>query len=864
MVVRHGNPRHSRCLASAADSGHSGRHPARHMHRSRSIPRVARATGRCVRPARGSSLRVNPESDLVRDQEGNDTQFVHELWRLRRRVADLEARERELEEARKDLLSHAQDAAALLNVPPETCAIISPEGRILAINDIGAAGLGRAPEELVGTSVHDVFPADLNAARMARLTDVLRTGEAAMFEDESSGALLSNRFYPIRDEHGEIVRIAVFSRDVTEQKRTEQELRISEKKYRSLFDRSPSLMMVIGSDGKVKDINRATLESLRYAREDLIGEDSLSFVVPEDRPRAAERLEANFRGETVEPQETGVYAKNGSIHTFLCTPAVLVDDEEGAPAALFSGTDVTERGETRRALHESEERYRAIFEESTDVVYITSRDGKLIDISPSAESLFGRPRLELIGADVRPLYADPEERMRFQREIEERGFVKEFEVRFLGPDGSELYCLLTSSLRRDADGAVIGYHGIIRDITDRRRAEDERESMEAQLLQAQKMEAVGTLASGVAHDFNNLLTAIQGFADLAMSSAEGSGRLYGDLRKIRSAADRGAALTRQLLLFSRRQSVQRVPLDLNRTAKGLLGILSPLIGEDVAMKTDLEPELRPVLADEGSIQQIIMNLAVNARDAMPEGGRLVIATKNVDFDDEPASGDPGARAGEFVSLSVTDTGVGMDPVTVQRVLEPFFSTKDPGKGTGLGLSVVYGIVQQHEGWLDIRSTPGRGSTFEIYLPATSARPDRSLRSSEYQDWSLTNTTGQGERILVVEDEGAVRELAVKVLRQSGYEVLEAGTVAAALSVFEEQEGHFDLIFSDVILPDHTGIRLAEMLPEMKPDLPFLLSSGHDDDRSRYGTIRGKGLAFLRKPYSLPDLLRTVREIVAPN
>ncbi len=800
----------------------------------------------------------------MRDQEGNDTQFVQELWRLRRRVADLEARERELQDARADLLSDAQDAAALLNVPTESSAIISPEGVILAINDTGAACLGRAPEDLVGTSVHDAFPSDLNATRMAKVSDILRTGEPAVFEDESSGALLSNRFYPIRDEHGEIVRIAVFSRDITEQRGIEEKLRASERKYRSLFDKSPSLKMVIGADGGIKDVNAATLESLGYAREELIGKDGLSFVVPEDRARAGKRLEASLRGEAIQAPETRVYAKDGSIHTFLCTPAVVVDDEEGTPTVLFSWTDVTERGETRRALHESEERYRAIFEESTDVIYITSRDGKLIDISPSAESLFGRPRLELIGSDVRPLYAEPEERVRFQREIEETGSVREFEVRFLGPDGNELHCLLTSSLRRDADGAVIGYHGIIRDITERRRAEDERESLEAQLLQAQKMEAVGTLASGVAHDFNNLLTAIQGFADLAMSSAEGSGHLYGDLRKIRSAADRGAALTRQLLLFSRRQSVERVPLDLNRTAEGLLGILSPLIGEDVAMKTELEPELRPVLADEGSMQQIIMNLAVNARDAMPEGGRLVIGTKNVDFDDEPASGDPGARAGEFVSLSVTDTGVGMDATTVQRVLEPFFSTKDPGKGTGLGLSVVYGIVQQHEGWLDIRSTPGRGSTFEIYLPATSARPDYSLRTSEHEEWSLTNTTGQGERILVVEDEGAVRELAVKVLRQSGYEVLEAGTVAEALSVFEEQEGHFDLIFSDVILPDHTGIRLAEMLLEMKPDLPFLLSSGHADDRSRYATIRGKGLAFLRKPYSLPDLLRTVRQIVAPN
>jgi nitrogen-specific signal transduction histidine kinase/ActR/RegA family two-component response regulator len=395
-------------------------------------------------------------------------------------------------------------------------------------------------------------------------------------------------------------------------------------------------------------------------------------------------------------------------------------------------------------------------------------------------------------------------------------------------------------------------------VIEKMRAEDQTREVEAQLVQAQKMEAVGTLASGVAHDFNNLLTAIRGFTELALMSVSKSDRTHEDLEKIRSAADRGAGLVRQLLLFGREQPVHLHDVDVNATIQAMVKMLSPLLGEDITVNTVLETDLRAALADEGSIQQVLMNLAVNARDAMPEGGTLTIRTRNVRLEESHVAEDPEARAGDFVCVSVEDSGSGMDQDTMGRIFEPFFSTKGPGKGTGLGLSVVYGIVRQHGGWIYTLSTPRMGTTFEVYLPASGSEPvSVELPSQEAQ----MEESGSGERILVVEDEESVRDLAATILRKNGYEVFEAPNVAQALQIFEQQEGRFDLVFSDVVLPDRSGVQLADELLSKQPDLRMLMSSGHASHRSQWETISSKGLPFLQKPYSLPGLLKMVRQTI---
>ncbi len=393
---------------------------------------------------------------------------------------------------------------------------------------------------------------------------------------------------------------------------------------------------------------------------------------------------------------------------------------------------------------------------------------------------------------------------------------------------------------------------------EQQRWEEEREKLQAQLLQAQKMEAIGTLAGGVAHDFNNLLTAIQGYTEIAMLNVDQAEPMHKNLEQIHYAAERATSLTRQLLLFSRRQPMELVAINMNKTVEGLLKMLHRLIGEDITVKMDLQGDAWTVQADAGTIEQVFMNLAVNARDAMPEGGILTIKTQNVDLDDEYCKLIPEARPGKFVCLVVADTGIGMDDVVLQRIFEPFFTTKEFGKGTGLGLSVVYGIIKQHDGWINVYSEKGQGSAFKVYLPASSV----DVKKDEVEEKvCLQDIQGKGERILLVEDEDAVREFASKVLKDNGYKVFEAADAREALALFEEENGQFDLIFSDMVLPDKSGLQLVDQLLAQKSELIIMLSSGYSDDKSQWPAIREKGYRFLQKPYSIPDLLRCFREVL---
>jgi PAS domain S-box-containing protein len=387
----------------------------------------------------------------------------------------------------------------------------------------------------------------------------------------------------------------------------------------------------------------------------------------------------------------------------------------------------------------------------------------------------------------------------------------------------------------------------------------ELKSTQDQLLQAQKMEAVGRLAGGVAHDFNNLLTAIKGYAELLLSSPGLTEGAQADIQQIRKAADQAAAMTRQLLAFSRRQPLQPQIVDVNRVVGEMDTMLRRLIGEDIVLMTTFEEDSVLLEADPGQIEQVIINMAVNARDAMPEGGRLIVKTKRVQLDDRACASIPEARPGSFACMSIEDTGVGIPKEAIDQIFEPFFSTKAPGKGTGLGLAVAYGIIRQHGGWVNVYSEPRHGTVFKIYIPAS----DGEESSVECETTDTVNLNGSGQRILLVEDEDAVRDFAKRALEQSGYVVFAAADADQAKCLFESENGDFALVFSDVVLPDSSGINLIDSLLTMKPGLEVLLSSGYSDHKSQWPTIQERGYHFLQKPYSLPDLLGTIKEIVKP-
>ena len=425
---------------------------------------------------------------------------------------------------------------------------------------------------------------------------------------------------------------------------------------------------------------------------------------------------------------------------------------------------------------------------------------------------------------------------------------RRIEVTLIQKTGQQRIVDLSTTTIQD----VGGKHNVVMQVLDM----TERMHLERQLRQAQKMKAVGTLAGGVAHDFNNLLTAIRGCTDLAIRMLDQAHPAYVELQEVLSSANRASDLTRQLLAFSRNQPLEFKNILLNRLIEDILKMLHRLIGEDIGIRTHLADDLWIVRADRGSIEEVVMNLAINARDAMPKGGQIEIHTANVVIDEAHCAEHPEARCGSHVCLSVSDTGEGMSPNTLARIFEPFFSTKVTGKGTGLGLAVVYGIIKQHNGWVHVESEPAQGSTFKIYIQRSSGEIETARESEKLEDYR-----GSGERILVVEDEDRVRELFEKFLSQHGYTIFTAIDVEDAESVFQREQGQFDLIFSDVVLPDGTGIDLVDRFLEEKPELRIMLSSGYADQKSQWQVIKDKGYPFFPKPFTLLNLLKSIQGIL---
>jgi len=408
----------------------------------------------------------------------------------------------------------------------------------------------------------------------------------------------------------------------------------------------------------------------------------------------------------------------------------------------------------------------------------------------------------------------------------------------------------------DTSGSLIGVLATGQDVTEREKAEEEKEQLHAQLHQAQKMESIGRLAGGIAHDFNNLLTPMIGYAEMALMDLNPADPLYRDFEEIREAAERAKNLTGQLLAFSRRQMLEMKVVNLNNIIASFKKMLQRIIGEDVEIITSLDPNLVNIKGDPPQIQQVLMNLSVNARDAMPQGGRLTIKTANVILDKSYAKGRPGVKPGQYAMLAVSDTGVGMGRETIDKIFEPFFTTKAPGKGTGLGLATVYGIVKQHGGNIWVYSEPGRGTTFKIYLPQTTgdAQPEQVAKKQPER------AVGKGT-ILVVEDETAVRKLACNILHSHGYEVLEAGSSPEALRLAETHGGPIDLLLTDVVMPQMNGRELYRQIASLRPDMKVLYMSGYTDDViAHHGVLDGQ-IEFLQKPFTVDGLVRKVREML---
>jgi len=516
-----------------------------------------------------------------------------------------------------------------------------------------------------------------------------------------------------------------------------------------------------------------------------------------------------------------------------------------------------ERKRMEKALRQSEERYRGLFENAHDIIYTQDLAGNFTSVNKVAETVTGYTRDEILRMNFSEHFSEEDTaRMRLMTNKKLSGEVDStsYEISVRGKHGRIVPLEVSTTLIYE-NGKPVGVQGIARDITERRKAEEALSTSQEQLQQSQKLEAVGQLAGGIAHDFNNLLTAIIGYSDLSLPQLSTNDPIRRNLEEIKKAADRAASLTRQLLAFSRKQILDSKVLDLNLVVRDMSKMLRRLIGEDIDLVTVLPNDLGRVKADPGQVEQIVMNLIVNARDAMPNGGRITIETANVTLDEGYRINHAQVETGDYVMLAVTDTGHGIYEETQSHIFEPFFTTKPAGKGTGLGLSTVYGIVKQSGGYIWVYSEVGHGASFKIYLRRIDDQP-----LSEKQT-PLQNEHEGHETVLLVEDETVVREMVCEILQSKGYRVLTAGGGEEALRLWQTHRNDVDLLVTDLIMPGMSGRVLGELLLHVRPDLAVLYMSGYTDDAIvRHGLLT-EGVEFIQKPFTPTGLALKVRSIL---
>jgi PAS domain S-box-containing protein len=627
-----------------------------------------------------------------------------------------------------------------------------------------------------------------------------------------------------------------------------------EEEYKRLINGMNDAAFVIDFDGSFIEVNDAALKSLGYSREELLS------MGPQDidsrlKAKDIKLLIKGMKTDKIQVFETEYMTKNGDRIPVEISSSLVT--HQGKPAILSVARNITERKKAEEKLKESEERYRTLFENSAEGILVANIETKqFLYANPAICNMLGYSKEELTQMSVSDIHPK-----KFLKHV-----ISEFEAqargeKYLAPD---IPCLRKDGTIISTDivtsKMVIGEKkcnvGFFTDITEHKKAEEEKENLNQQLLQAQKMESVGRLAGTIAHDFNNLLTAIIGYGYLLYDELKTGDPKKAMMEEIINAANQAANLTGQLLAFSRKKPVKLEVFNMNSIITDTEGMIHRLIGEDIKFSSYLKEELKNIKGDSTQIEQVILNLIVNARDAMPKGGKLTLKTENVSIGDKETRKIPSSRAGDFVCLSVTDTGVGIDKKTLPKIFDPFFTTKK--SGTGLGLSVVREIVEKHDGWVNVESTPGKDTTFRIYLPVS--LEEKTKKTKEVVP--IADLQGNGELILVVEDEEITRNFIVRVLKENGYSVLETENIEEAAEVFEENKEQIKMVFSDVVLPDGSGLEFAEELITKDENTKILLSSGYIDEKAELSHIAQRKFKFLEKPYDVPKLLTEIKRILS--
>ncbi|MCP4039611.1 MAG: PAS domain S-box protein [bacterium] len=757
-------------------------------------------------------------------------------------------RARDLDAARYRSVFAASHDLLVEVIPQTDDVVVSPNAEEI---------LGFTHEELRVMNHQDLLHPDDLPAYARAFGELLRDGGTFSTTirvrcKEGGYRRLDTRVRSITTPDGSM-RILAAGRDTSDQITIEQE----RERLVSIIENSSDLISLLSLKGSVLSLNEAGQRMLGLASEDEARSKTIYDFIHEDNARAMKfDIMPGVHRRRHWDGELGLRHFKTGRRLYTVARMFVIDDRlaQQPLAIALVGHDTTASRERDEALLESEERYRMLAENPYELIAETDEGGRFIYTNPSFESILGHCPESLLGTPANEII-HPDERAQFDTIIGtvlQDGGTWQGELRPLHSDGSYRSAETAIRAYRGANGRMTGVL-IARDITERMASTETLRQTQHKLQQSQKMEAIGRMAGGVAHDFNNLLTAITGYCDLLIEDLGPQHPARDDAEEILKASERAAGLTHQLLAFSRRQVLQPRIVDLNNLVADLDRMLRRLIGEDVELVTVLDGAAWPTKADPGQLHQVLLNLVVNSRDAMPKGGRITIETANTilelpiqtELDDIPP--------GEYVTLGVTDTGGGMDPEIQSMIFEPFFTTKESGKGTGLGLSTVIGIVQQTGGHIEVESVTGRGTSFVIYLPraeGVAMLPERNLSPDQF--------SGE-ETVLVVEDSDPVRKLVVRCLERHGYTVLEAASGTEGLRLSNRHPGHIQLLLSDVVLPRMDGFEVAQRLQAMRPDTRVMFMSGFTDDGLAKHGVDARDIALLEKPFTPSTLLRTVRE-----
>ena len=725
----------------------------------------------------------------------------------------------------------------------------SLDGTITGWNLAAGRLYGYTAAEAVGQNISLIVPPD----RLSEVEDTRRRigwgerieqNETVRIRKNGTPVDVSLSVSPIKSPSGETIGISKVARDITEANRTRATLRQQTEERRRIFETSQDLILVMDAKCVMVQVSPSSKAILGYFPEELIGKSGADFIHPDYLENSRKEMRAARRGQRPNISDTRVLHKDGHAVSL----SWLGTWSEPVKRYFFVGRDMTESRLAQESLRESEQLARGIIDTALDAFVQMDEHGTITDWNSQAEKIFGWSRGEAVGAKLGALIVPPAYRDahragldRFLRTGEGRILGRRLELEALRRDGREIKVELSITELRRRGGIV--FNGFIRDLTDKIAAED-------RVRHAEKMEAVGQLTGGIAHDFNNILTVITGTIEILGEAVADQPQLAAITRMIDEAASRGAELTQHLLAFARKQPLQPREVDINTLVIDTAKLLRPALGESIEIESVLEDEVCFAVVDPNQLATAILNLALNARDAMPDGGKLIIETGAVFLDDNYASINEDVRPGRYAMLAVSDTGAGIPAAILDKVFDPFFTSKGPGKGTGLGLSMVYGFVKQSAGHIKIYSEEGHGTTIRMYLPpGTGAAVAADVQGPAVQ--------GGHETILVVEDDKLVRDYVLAQLRSLGYVTLDAGNAAEALAIVDAGQA-FDLLFTDVIMPGMNGRQLADEIEKHRPGLKVLFTSGYTENAIIHHGRLDAGVLLLPKPYRKSDLAGMVR------